>query len=288
MHFIGAGAILFTAYAWLGGSVAPRDDATIVVDRRAILTFLQYRANAFDDEVFGTALDTMSEAELNDVVEAYIDEEVLYREARSLALDESDNVIRQRLVQKMNFVLADISQPGTTGDEAGLARYFADNIDAYAIDPWVTLTHIFFDADTGGRDEARQRAVSLLRKLDESSADFNDAPAFGDRFPFLTNYVERTLTYLAGHFGAAFAAEIAAMTPSTTDWQGPIESAFGFHLVLLSERAEQSYPELDAVRTRVEQDYANSLSAEIRDDLIDAIRERYRVEILGLRAVTIR
>lgn len=285
VHFVVAGLLLFGAYALFGPDTdSAADSTTIVVDRRSLLTFLQYRANAFEPEVFGAALDGMTEAELDEVIDAYIEEEVLYREARALGLEESDNIIRQRMVQKMNFLMTDLAATTGAVDEATLERYFDEHREAYAIQPWATFTHVFFDSAERGEDGARLAAEETLRELNDKHAGFNDAPAYGDRFPFLTNYVERTFEYIASHFGYAFAAELERLEPSDTEWRGPIHSAYGEHLVLLTARVERTYPELDEVRGEVERDYASEQAARALAEMTDTIRERYRIEIRAIRS----
>jgi hypothetical protein len=284
VHFIVAGAILFGAsYAFRDAATAPADDTTIVVDRRALMTFLQYRANAFEPETFSAALDAMSDAELQELIDAYVDEEALYREAKALGLEDSDYVIRQRMVQKMTFLMGDIADPGGAIDDEVLATYFAENREAYAVQPWATFTHVFFDASKRGDEGARADAETVLRELNESGALFNDAPSYGDRFPFLLNYVERTFEYIASHFGYEFVAEIAELEPSAERWQGPFRSAYGQHLIMLTRRAERSYPELDEVRGDVEADYLSERNAELLAEMTATIRERYRVDVRNIR-----
>jgi PPIC-type PPIASE domain len=283
LHFVLAGAILFGAYAWFRGGEPAANDRTIVVDRRALLTFLQYRANAFAPETFGAALDGMTDAELGELVDAYIDEEVLYREARALGLEESDNIIRQRMVQKMSFLMADVASTGLPANEASLEAWFEDNIDAYAIQPWVTFTHIFFDTGKRGEAGARAAAEATRRDLNARKAGFNDAAGLGDGYPFLRNYVERTLEYVASHFGYEFVAEIEGLEPSE-EWQGPFRSAYGEHIVLLTEKMARTLPSLDDVRDTVERDFATELSNDALKRMTRAIRDSYEIRIDELRA----
>ena len=285
VHFVAAGALLFGAFAWLNPDSDAEDRATtIVVDRRDLLTFLQYRANAFEPETFGAALDGMTDAELEKVIDAYVAEEVLYREALALGLEQSDNIIRQRMVQKMSFLLSDLAAANPSFDGAALERYFRDNIDVYASEPWATFTHVFFDASERGADAARAAALQALDALNRGGARFNDATAQGDRFPYLRNYVERTLGYVASHFGEEFAASLEPLEPSATEWQGPLRSAYGEHLVLLTAKADRSYPEFEAVRGDVERDYTNELAARALDEMTDTIRGNYRIEIGTIRS----
>lgn len=284
IHFVVAGSILFGAFALLDRGTDNDDAGTIVVDRRALLTFLQYRANAFEPETFGAALDAMTDEELDEVIDAYVREEILYREAEALGLEESDNVIRQRMVQKMNFLVADLAAVDQAPDPEALRSYFEDNIETYAIEPWATFTHVFFDAESRGMDDARRLAESALQELNDNGAGFNDAPQYGDRFPYLRNYVERTLEYIASHFGYAFVAELETLEPSDTLWQGPIESPFGQHLVLLTRRVERAYPAFDDVRSDVERDLREALATESLEAMTESLGERYQVRVLDIRS----
>ena len=277
--------MLFGAFALFRDDPGSNDaSATIVVDRRNLLTYLQYRANAFDTEVFGAALDSMTDDELQEVIDAFVNEEVLYREAKALGLEQSDNIIRQRMVQKINFLLTDIAASSAVEDEAALSRYFAANIEAYAIQPWATFTHVFFDADQRGADGARRAAEAAKQELNDRRAAFSDPPGIGDRFPFFRNYVERTFDYIAGQFGEEFAAALEILQPIENEWQGPVQSAYGQHVVLLTERTELRYPELDEVRGDVAGDYQTEQANRALVEVTQAIRERYRIEIGEIRS----
>jgi hypothetical protein len=285
VHFFTAGALVFGAFALVRDDPARAgDNATILVDRRQLLTFLQYRANAFEEETFGTALDAMSDAEIAAVIDAYVSEEILYREAKEYGFDSSDNIIRQRMVQKMSFLLTDVAAAAQTVERDALEDYFRANIEAYAIAPWVTFTHVFFDADRRGAEGARRAALEVQDELNARGVEFNDGPAMGDRFPLDRNYVERTLDFVAGHFGQEFAAELEQLEPSAGTWQGPIRSAYGEHLVLLTRSVDRSFPELDQVLEDVERDYLNEQTSAAMAGITRAIRDRYRIEIGEIRS----
>ena len=253
------------------------------MDRRALLSFLQYRANAFDADTFSELLDAMPDSELQELIDSYIDEEVLYREAESLGLEANDYIIRQRMIQKMSFLLSDIAERGVAVSDEELATWFEANIEAYAIQPWTTFTHVFFDAERRGEAGARQAAEETLALLNESGAGFNDSYAHGDRFPFLRNYVERTYEHVASHFGYDFAAQLAGLAANDSNWQGPIGSALGQHVVLVARQAERAYPPLEDVRAEVERDYATERSRAALAEMTEALRARYDIELRELR-----
>lgn len=282
VHFLVAGGVLFAVYA-LVRAPSPAGDGTIVVDRRALLAFMQMKANAFDDTAFGAALDALSEKDLAELVDQYVAEEALYREAKSLGLDRGDPVIRQRVLQTAKVWLGDAAASSATVDPAAVAAYFSAHEQEYADAPAVTFTHVFFDATRRGADRAREDAERALRELNAAHAAFNDAPGRGDAFPFARNYVDRTFDYVASQFGSEFAAALAELAPGNR-WQGPVRSAYGEHAVLLTRRTELRYPELDEVRERVEADYRRERETAALETVTRAIRERYRVEVLNVRS----
>jgi hypothetical protein len=188
------------------------------------------------------------------------------------------------MIQKMVFIMSDVAATGQARDPAALEAYFENNIDAYAVQPWATFTHVFFDASRRGDDGARADAEAALADLNNAGVLFSDAPAHGDRFVFLRNYVERTFEYIASHFGYEFTAALEALEPSDALWQGPFRSAYGEHLVMVTDREQRRLPQLDEVRGDVERDYANQQTSDILAELTQAIRERYRIEIEDIRS----
>ena len=66
--------------------------------------------------------------ELIALIQSYIREEVLYREALALGLDKNDGVVRRRMSQKIQFLsedLADLEQ----ADDKTLQTYLDDHVD---------------------------------------------------------------------------------------------------------------------------------------------------------------
>ncbi len=284
VHFLAAGAALFTLFQAVGGEQPAADDSTIVVDRRALLMHMQYRANAFEPEAFGALLDAMTPQELQALIDDYVREEALYREASFLGLGESDYIIRQRMIQKMSFLMGDLAVAGDATEEAALEDYFARNREVYAVEPSITFTHVFFDADRRGAEGAEAAARAALAELSAQEAGFNDAAGRGDSFPFLKNYVERTYPYAASHFGDAFAQGLAALPEDARGWQGPIRSAYGWHVVFVAARTRPSLPALSDVRDQVAADYRRETADAALETLTADLLERYRVEAPELAA----
>jgi hypothetical protein len=283
VHFLAVGIVLFGAFGMMNRyRPDPGSDRTIMVDRESLLNFLQYRSKAFKPEFFAAQLDAMSAQERRNLVNDYVQEEVLYREAKAMGLEQGDYVIRQRLIQKMRFLIEDLAGNRPKPDEALLEAYFQKNRERYRIEASVTFTHVFFDTSLHGDEKAQRLARSMKDELNARGAAFSDAPQYGDRFPFLQNYVERTFDYVASHFGNEFLTSLKSLEPSEKAWRGPIRSTYGYHLVLITHRTEARLPELDEIRSQVEEDLLRDQIEETRSQSMDRLTEQYKIELKDL------
>jgi hypothetical protein len=278
-HFLAAGALLFAVFAGLHGTDTSGTEGgkTIVVDRRALLTFMQYQSAAFQPKYFAARYGAMSAKEKEALVDDYVREEALVREAHAMGLDQGDYVIRRRLVQKMLYLMDDTATETFNPTEADLQRYFLAHQDLYRSAPTVTFTHVFVDAGIKRPAGAEAEALRLKAELEARHAGFDDAPGYGDRFPYLRNYVQRTPDFLENQFDAGFAAALLKLQPSS-HWQGPIRSEYGYHLVLVSQRTQAAVPKLSEVQDQVKDDLLRDTVAAYREKAIADLTRRFRVE----------
>ena len=129
-----------------------------------------------------------------------------------------------------------------------------------------------------GGKVAKGLAERLKKDLNTRGAAFNDAPKFGDRFPFQQNYVERTFDYVASHFGTEFLSELKNIAPSEKHWNGPVRSTYGYHLVLITRRAEARLPLLDEIRSQVVDDWLRDQMEDTRSRAMSHLADQYKVE----------
>jgi hypothetical protein len=285
VHFLVAGVILFVIFGQTHrGQTETASDKTITVDKQGLLNFLQYRSKAFETEYFTQELDAMSTEERQDLVDQYVQEEMLYREAKALGLEQGDYVIRQRMVQKMRYLIDDLTETGNAPDDAVLNAYLQKHKDIYTQEPSVTFTHVFVDSTQHSDPEARGIAEHLKADLNARGAAFNDAPQFGDRFPYFQNYVERTVDYVQSQFGAEFMAELAKLTPSDKKWVGPIRSMHGYHVVMLTSRTKARLPQLKEIRDQVAEDWERDRTEFARSKGLNKLASEYKIERKDLTA----
>lgn len=285
-HFVVLGGLVFVAF-WLVGRSDVADPRSVVVDRGALLTFIQYRTKVFEPSVAAARLDALGEAELEMLIDDYVREEVLHREARAMGLDANDYIIRRRLVQKVEFIAEGFAGAAPPLSEQQLLTHFRGNEQDYFVPASVTFTHVFLDAERRGWSEARTAGLETLESLHADDAAFSDATRYGDRFLYHVNYVEREADFVASHFGAKMASSIFALPASEDEWHGPFESPYGVHLVLLTSSVAGRGPELDEVRERVADDAERQRLRTLQDQALRAIIDGYDVRIDYQATVTL-
>ena len=82
---------------------------------------------------------------------------------------------------------------------------------------------------------------------------------------------------LAELFGGDFAAALPDL--AVGEWQGPLRSAHGTHLVRVLGRTEPRVPDLDDVRDRVVQDLVETRRRAQNQAAFEVLRERYEVRM---------
>jgi len=284
VHFLAAGLGLFVLFGIVNRETdVDGDPYVIVVDRDALLTFVQYRTKTFESSVAAARLDNLSDEALTRLIDDHVREEVLHREALALGLDRDDYVIRRRLVQKVEFITEGFAEASSAVDEAALRRYFEANKDDYFVEPYVTFTHIFFDTEDRSREQARALAKRKLAGLNRDEVLFSEAPQHGERFLYHVNYVERTPEYVASHFGVDMAKALFELPANDEVWVGPFDSPYGVHLVMLTTNEPGREPTLEEIEGRVIDDARRAAARERTAEAIDDIVGAYDVRIVYQR-----
>jgi hypothetical protein len=278
LHFLVLGLALFVLFELVAEEEGSAGGKTITVDRDALLTFIQFRTRAFEPSIAAQRLDGLSDQELELLVDDYVREEALYREALALGMDRNDYVIKRRMIQSVEFITKGfVTRAVEVSDDDVKAHYEANRKDYY-IEPFVTFTHVFFSNE--GRTEAEIDALAAaeLNALNTRRVPFSAAPGRGERFPYFVNYVERDPEFVASHFGSAMAEAIFSLEPDELAWKGPYLSPYGTHLVLLTRKAPGRFPELSEIESSVRQDAERAALQKANEAAIQAIVDTYEVE----------
>jgi len=211
----------------------------------------------------------------------YVRQEIAYREARAMGLDEDDIVIRRRLRQKLELLAEDVAALAAPTDDQ-LQAYLDRNADDFRIEPRLTLRQVYFSRDRRGT-AAGQDAETLLQRIGTDGPD-GDFGQFGDPLPLPERIEDLRESEIARMFGRTFVEGLQGLEPGR--WAGPVESGFGLHLVFIESREAGRAPELADVHDAVQREWLSERRREAVDTLYQRLAENYSIEIEPLQADT--
>jgi peptidyl-prolyl cis-trans isomerase C len=212
-----------------------------------------------------------SDGQLRALVARHIRDEIFFREGRALQLDQHDEIIRRRLIQKYEFLRMDSSVPAEPDAET-LERWYERNQARYEVSGRVSFIHAYFSPDMGGEGVAKRRAQDLLLKLRDAST-FHP-PEQGDAFPGSADIEGVDGEALERLFGkSGLGAQVFEVPVGR--WAGPFRSGFGWHVVYVTERLPAVTPMLGAIRERVLLDYAAEQRDALNEQAFERLRARY-------------
>jgi peptidyl-prolyl cis-trans isomerase C len=219
--------------------------------------------------------------EMHSLIEDRVRDEVLYREALALGLDQGDTIVKRRLAQKMEFLAEDTSalREPTAGE---LEAWFNQHREQVAQPGRLSFRHRYFSPDQHG-GQTREVAVKALQQLAGKPADSPVAANSGDRFMFQDNYADQAPEQVASVFGGKFAQAAFRLQPGT--WQGPIESGLGWHLVFVETVAPQRVPAFEEIAPQVKAEWIGQQRDDAKRTLYATLRERYEILLPAADAV---
>jgi peptidyl-prolyl cis-trans isomerase C len=225
-----------------------------------------------------------TQSELKGLVEGRVREEILYREALALGLDEGDTIVKRRLAQKMEFLADDVSalrEPSADDVRA----WYSKNSNRFAEAGRRSFRHVYFSTDR--RDErAPQDATLALSKLAKKPVDSPTVATFGDPFMFQDYYGDRSPEQIASVFGSEFAAAVDKLPPGS--WQGPIQSGLGWHLVFVTSVTPGRVPPYEEIEADVKAGWIDEQRTETRQRAFEAMKAHYEIHLPeGTRVATV-
>ena len=261
IHFLVIGAGLFLLFGLIRDP-APDAPNRIVVDAGQVA---QLRA-----QFNRTWMRPPTDAELVGLIENHVRDEVYYREALAMGLDQNDPLIRRRMRQKLEFILEDLSA-GSKPSEQELNQFLGKYPDRFRLEPQISFHQVYLNPDKYSNLETH--AARILKDLRTGAKP----ETLGDPTLMRRTFDMAPLSVIARSFGDSFAQDIVKLSPDK--WTGPLYSGLGGHLVLVTEHRKTRMPELMEVRAQVEREYLAQRRRELKDLAYQKLREGYEVVI---------
>lgn len=264
LHFAVLGALLFVLFGIERGNVVENENRIVIssadIDRHIALFERKWQR-------------LPSQQELAGLLESDIREEILYREAVALGLDQDDAIVRRRMAQKMEFISADITdmlQPS----EGDLQHYLQRNAAAFELPAMFSFEQIYLNPQQRGA-ALEADAAKLLDALQNNKAATETVA--GDPILLPRRAEDMDTREITRNLGSGFSQGL--LQAPIGKWHGPISSAFGLHLVKVSAVRPPRMPSLTEVRDAVEREWRQAQRQQAEGDFYDALRQKYEVVI---------
>ena len=265
LHFLVLGAVLFAVEALMANR-DEREPGKIVVTRGHIENMAAVHERTWQRPP--------SEQDMKSLIDAYVREEVLYREGVALGLHRDDALIRRRVRQKMEL-LAEEAHALAQPSDSDLQAYLDAHRGRFEIESRVSFRQVYLDPGRGGRDIDREMA-QLLAQL-KRVGDADAAGGAGDTTQLEHQFEAAPAADIVRTFGQEFAT--ALVTLPAGQWQGPVRSAYGLHFVLISKRTEPRESALAEVREDVMREWTRDRAASGSEGFYQRLLQRYTVTI---------
>ena len=116
-----------------------------------------------------------NDEEIVNIINNFVQEEILYREALLLNLDEEDRIIKRRLAQKITFLKQETVPEDPSQEE--LKGFFEQNKDNYYVPATYSFSHHYFSKESSAKERATKAFNDYQTNGVELKGDpFNSTP----------------------------------------------------------------------------------------------------------------
>jgi hypothetical protein len=208
-----------------------------------------------------------TEKELRAQIDNFIMDEIFFKEAVAMGLDKKDPAVKRRMRQIIEMMLDDYATVYPA--ESQLQQYLSENSEDFRLPSRISFEHVYFKL------EEKEQAISQLNRL--NSGEFLNMEGMGELLLIPPRFEDETQYEIERLFGKPFTTALFDL--DTGIWKGPVESAYGWHLVLVTERIDGEIPDLSKVRDQVEREWMVEKRKEMKNKQYELMRSRYSITV---------
>jgi hypothetical protein len=261
LHFALLGAALFGAYRLVAPAEHDAAEIVITADRMASIT-AQFSASHGGRPP--------REVELRAALDAYVRDEMLYREGLALGLDRDDPVVRNRIRQKTELLSDDALT--STPSERDLEAYLAAHQSDFDIPARVSFQQVYIDPGRH-RTDLNVFVASVRQELVHG----RQVDALGDHTLLPETMTEALSREVEAVFGSDFARQLMAI--DSDGWYGPLTTSYGLHLVRITHRGEPTHATLADARDVITREWSRAHTSKLKEEFYRTLARRYTIRI---------
>lgn len=203
--------------------------------------------------------------EISRIINNLVDEEILYREALLLGLDNEDRIIKRRLAQKISFLKQESISTSPSNKE--ILNFYNKNKEKYFVNPSYSFTHYYFSSDNNSEDRSKVGMEQIKNNIEVNS----------DSFFLGKNFAAEDIQNIDSNFGKNFSSNL--LDAPLNKWVGPYRSSFGHHILFITDFQPGFYLDIEDVLNQVEVDLLQIKRDKAVQDFLNKIRLEYEVII---------
>jgi hypothetical protein len=208
-----------------------------------------------------------TENELSAQIDNFVMDEIFFKEAVAMGLDKTDPAVKRRLRQIMEMMLDDYAT--IYPSENQLRKYLSEHLDKFRLDPMISFRHLYYPF------EDKEEAIIQLSRLQKGMSIDKDYA--GGLLLVASEFENESQREIKKLFGNSFTLKVFEL--EVGNWQGPIESAYGWHLVKVSQLTEGKIPDLNEIWDEVEREWSFERKKQMKEEQYKIMREQYEVII---------
>lgn len=215
-----------------------------------------------------------TEEELSGLLENYVREEILYREALNQNFDENNSMIRRGLIVQMNMLAESQAQEKKISEDA-IKAYYDLRKDQYTRPPVYTFTQLNFDSSI-----TSEEIQKIRERLNQNMISPNSTDLPGNRGMLPGNFDEANTDAIKRTLGEKFIESLDDLELKT--WTGPVRSGFGWHLVYINKKSPPEPLPLETVKEAIINELQYEEAQAAKEQFYTELRQQYDVVYEGV------
>ena len=196
-------------------------------------------------------------------------EKILLDKAYSIKLAQNDQIISNRLLQQMEFVMLDGSKDKEPTEEE-LREYYEKNIDDYSHVKTLSFHSVYF------RNDKESRVDSTYKLLTVADVNASEAKFFGEKSELPNEMRDATYEKISAMHGKFFADKLFKLKQGV--WHKEIQSTDGVRIVYVTDKKVATSYKFDEVEDRVYNDYLAQNRKKIKENAYKEIASQYSLK----------
>lgn len=251
IHFLALGGLIFVIYAGLQNN-APDNEINIDIGT------VQYLKNNYE-KIWNKA---PNEEALETLISEYALDEIYFRQAKTLGIDQQDPLIRKRLRQKMEFISESIRATISPSEEA-LLTFYQKESQRYEAPAKLNFKQRFYNAKY-----SKNKLVAAIAKNNYPPSDTNLLDS---------EYSDIRVAEVNKLFGQTFSQALLKAEPDRTTHL--IQSGLGWHIVTQLSITSASVMPFSEVRDQVLRDWQYQQQAQFKQTMNTSLLAQYKISV---------